>query len=81
LDGKTNDLLSNHAAHADSHNIEFALGGPAKLVDDFNHVFRHLRRRVAHHGFIGFADASVVEDEDAVFGGTGVAEVFGLALP
>ena len=78
---KTNYFLCNHAAHADSHNVEFALGSPAKLIDDLDHVFRHLRGRVAHHWFIGFSNASIVEDEHAVLGGTSVAKVFRLSLP
>lgn len=37
----THNLLSDHAAHADTNDIEFSLASPTEMVHDLNNVFGH----------------------------------------
>lgn len=80
-DFSTHNLLRNHTTHTDSNDVEFSFISPSKVVDDFNNILCHFRRRIAHRGFIRLAHAAVVEDEDGIFVGFLVTKVFCLSLP
>lgn len=78
---ETHKLLGNHASHADSNNVQLALGGPAHVVNDLDHVLGHVGRRVPACGLVRVAHAAVVDDKGRVVVGLCVGKILGLALP
>lgn len=54
---RTNQLLSNHAAHTGPDHMQLSLLGPAQVVAELDGVLGHLRGRVSQERFIGFAHA------------------------
>lgn len=74
-------LLRDHAAQRDAHDVELPRLRPPDVVGDLEHVGRHAARRVPPQRLVGPPDAAVVEDEHRVLGAVDVAEVVRLDLP
>ena len=56
-------FLSYHATHADTNDVDGSLADPAQMIEQFECIFGHLRRRVARDGLVTFAHTTVIEDE------------------
>jgi hypothetical protein len=53
-------LLSYHSTHAYANDVQFALAGPADVVEDLDQVLSHGRGGVPRRGLVGVANATVV---------------------
>jgi hypothetical protein len=50
--GGSNDFERYHAAHGYPHDVELPFRGPSDVAEDFEDVFGHFTRGVAHDGFV-----------------------------
>jgi hypothetical protein len=78
---KTYYFLGNHAAHANSDDMQLTLVGPAQMINNLQYVFSHLRRRVSCSGLVRVTDTAIVVYKTRVFVSLGVSKIFGLTLP
>lgn len=63
---RTHHLLRNHATHTNAYDMQFTFARPANMVEDFDDIFGHFRRRVAEERLIRFANTPVVEDQEGI---------------